>query len=80
MPYFIFKVQKNLPPAPKIMQKMNQFDRFIDAKKEVRTLRMQNTDKNNADEFQVIFADNPLSAEEQLQQQRPKQILMEWEK
>jgi hypothetical protein len=80
MPYFIFKVQKNLPPAPKVMQKMNEFDRFIDAKKAVRTLRTQNAEDNNNDEFKVIFADNPLSAEEQLQQKRPKQILMEWER
>jgi hypothetical protein len=56
---------------------LNKFDKFIDAKKAVRTLRIKNFDDKKNDEFKIIFADNQLSAEEQLHQKHPKPILME---
>jgi hypothetical protein len=79
MPYYIYKKIQNLSPAPNSLQKMSKYDKFIDAKKDVRSMRAKNNEGNEVS-YNIVFAENPLQAEEILNQKREKPILMEWEK
>jgi hypothetical protein len=75
MPYFVFKINEGPTALIKNLEMVQEFEVFKDAKNHARELRTE--EEAN---FKVIFADNALEAEERLQEQREKPILMEWEK
>jgi hypothetical protein len=79
MPYFLYKI--NSPDGldlVKNLELLETFDAFRDAKVRAKQMRAQNT----ADDFtyKVMFAENQLSAEEQLLEKREQPVLMEHER
>jgi len=79
MPYYLYKISSpdglNLV---KNLELLETFDAFRDAKLSAKQIRAQNT----ADDFtyKVMFAENQLSAEEQLLEKREQPVLMEHER
>jgi hypothetical protein len=79
MPYYLYKISSlDGIDLVKNLQLLEVFDSFRDAKKNAKSLRQ----KENSDEFnfKVMFAENQLSAEEQLLEKREKPVLMEYER
>ena len=79
MPYFLYKISS---PAGldlvKNLELLEVFDVFRDAKTRAKQLRSQNADADFI--YKVMFADNQLSAEEQLLEKREQPVLMEHER
>ena len=79
MPYYLFKIsaRDNLGLV-KDLELLEVFDNFRAAKTEAKKLRAE----QSGDElvFKVMFAENQLSAEEQLLEKREKPVLMEHER
>jgi len=79
MPYFLYKISS---PAGldlvKNLQLLETFDAFRDAKDRAKQMRAQNTDDDFT--YKVMFAENQLSAEEQLLEKREQPVLMEHER
>ena len=79
MPYFLYKMSS---PAGldlvKNLELLEVFDAFRDAKTRAKRLRAQNTDADLS--YKVMFAENQLSAEEQLLEKREQPVLMEHER
>jgi len=61
------------------MELLETFENYKDARSYAREQR-QNTDNDPQDTFKVMFAENPLDAEEKLSEFREKPIVKEWEK
>lgn len=79
MPYFLYKISSpDGLDLVKNLQLLETFDAFRDAKVRAKQIRAQNT----ADGFtyKVMFAENQLSAEEQLLEKREQPVLMEHER
>lgn len=79
MPYYLFKISSpDGIDLVKNLQLLEIYDSFREAKKKVKILRME----ENSDEFslKLMFAENQLSAEEQLLEKRAKPVLMEYER
>jgi len=79
MPYYLFKIS----PGDKLdlvknLELLEVFDAFRAAKTQAKKLRAQQAD--DATSFKVMFAENQLSAEEQLLEKRDKPVLMEHER
>jgi homoserine kinase len=79
MPYYLFKIS----PSDKLdlvkdLELLEVFDAFRSAKIEAKKLRAQQSGAGPS--FKVMFADNQLSAEEQLLEKRDKPVLMEHER
>ncbi len=79
MPYYLFKISS--PDGiglVKNLQLLEIYDSFSKAKKKVKILRQE----ENSDEFslKLMFAENQLSAEEQLLEKRAKPVLMDYER
>jgi hypothetical protein len=64
MPYFIYRIK---PFAQ--LEQLGKFDNFSDASKQVKMLRQQ-LDLPATDKVKVIFAEDPLQAEDLLCQVR----------
>jgi hypothetical protein len=77
--YFIYKIEAGANDIVKSLTKLNQFDKFRDAKQEVKRLRREQS-SDDAALFKVIFAENELQAEEMLQEKREAPVVLEWEK
>ncbi|MDH3629570.1 MAG: hypothetical protein OER98_00505 [Gammaproteobacteria bacterium] len=79
MPYYLFKISShgNIDLV-KDLELVEVFDAFRDAKIEAKKLRAEQAD--NSFSYKVMFADNQLSAEEQLLEKREKPVLMEHER
>ena len=79
MPYFLYKMSS---PAGldlvKNLELLEVFDAFRDARTRAKQLRAQNTDADFS--YKVMFAENQLSAEEQLLEKREQPVLMEHER
>lgn len=79
MPYYLFKIsaRDNLGLV-KDLELLEVFDNFRVAKTEAKKHRAE----QSGDEciFKVMFAENQLSAEEQLLEKREKPVLMEHER
>ena len=58
---------------------LGSFDNYREAKLLTKETRSK-MDGSEAAQIKVMFADNELAAEEQLQEKRDKPITMEWEK
>jgi len=79
MPYFLNKISsRDGLNLVKNLELLETFDAFRDAKLSAKQIRAQNT----ADDFtyKVMFAENQLSAEEQLLEKREQPVLMEHER
>ncbi len=79
MPYYLFKISSpDGIDLVKNLQLLEIYDSFREAKKKVKILRQE----ENPDEFslKLMFAENQLSAEEQLLEKRAKPVLMDYER
>ena len=79
MPYYLFKITGNdAMDLVKQLELIEVFDSFRDAKGEARRLREEAALEHGV--YKVMFAENQLSAEEQLLEKREKPVLMEHER
>ena len=79
MPYYLYKIEnRDGMDLVRNLELIEVYDAFRDAKEEARRLRRD----ASADDaiFKVMFAENQLSAEEQLMEKREKPVLMEHER
>jgi hypothetical protein len=79
MPYYVFKMQNAELAILKQLELLKEFEKFKEAK---NFAKEQRAELSEADEttIKVMFADNLLSAEEQLMEAREQPIVMEHEK
>jgi hypothetical protein len=79
MPYYLFKISaRDSIGLVKDLELLEVFDAFRDAKTEAKKLRSEQAEDGFS--YKVMFADNQLSAEEQLLEKREKPVLMEHER
>ncbi len=79
MPYFLYKISsRDNFDLVKDLELLDVFDAFRAAKTEAKKLRSEQADDEFI--FKVMFADNQLSAEEQLLEKRERPVLMEHER
>ena len=80
MPYFVYRMtsQEGMSLV-KNLELIDEFESFKEAKRFAREQRAE-LSENSSEIIKVMFADNQLSAEEQLLEHREKPILMEHEK
>ncbi|MCU7834902.1 MAG: hypothetical protein KZQ83_06550 [gamma proteobacterium symbiont of Taylorina sp.] len=82
--YYVYRISPTIAKLVKPMELLNEFENYKQARNFAREYRIKEQDKNPAQEstdiFKVIFADNPLDAEEKLSEVREQPILKEWEK
>jgi len=78
MPYFVYRIySRDGIDLVKQLELLDQYDAFRDAKSKAKQLRAETSDNSVV---KVMFADNQLSAEEQLLEKREKPVLMEHER
>jgi hypothetical protein len=79
MPYYLYKIStRDELELVKNLELLEVYDAFRDAKTAAKQLRSQATDDSFA--YKVMFAENQLSAEEQLMEKREQPVLMEHER
>ncbi len=79
MPYYLFKISPNHQfDLMKDLELLDVFTDFRRAKTQVRDLRARWSGEGS--DFKIMFADNQLSAEEQLLKKSDKPVLMEHER
>jgi hypothetical protein len=79
MPYYLFKISaRDKVGLVKELELLEVYDDFRAAKTEAKKLRSGQTEDGFV--FKVMFAENQLSAEEQLLEKREKPVLMEHER
>ena len=80
MPYFVYRMtsQEGMSLV-KNLELIDEFESFKEAKRFAREQRAE-LSENSSEIIKVMFADNQLSAEEQLLEHREKPIMMEHEK
>lgn len=79
MPYYLFKISE--PDSLKLVKQLDlldTFEVFRDARAEAKRLRAEEAGGDCI--YKVMFAENQLSAEEQLLEKREKPVLMEHER
>lgn len=79
MPYYVYRIENAEMAMLKQLQLINQFGSFKEAKNFARDCRSKQAEDDKAI-IKVMFADNQLSAEEQLMEKREQPIVMEHEK
>ena len=79
MPYYIYRIIQGPTALIKNLEKVSEYDSFKEAQQQAKQLRTELSPSESA-HIKVIFANNPLEAEERLQEQREAPILREWEK
>lgn len=77
--YFVYKISPTVAKLVKPMELLEEFESYKEARNFAREQR-QNPENDTQDVFKVIFAENPLDAEEKLGELREQPILKEWEK
>ena len=80
MPYYLYKI--STPDGIdliKNLELLGEFQAFKEAKIRAKVLRAENS-QDAASVYKVMFADNQLTAEEQLLEKRRKPVLMEHER
>mgnify|MGYP006863462088 CR=1 FL=1 len=77
--YYIYKVNQLPGNMIKKLQKIDRFDSYKEAKKEVSSLR-NNKASNDLGLYKIMFAESELDAEDKLQEKREEVIIQEWEK
>jgi len=79
MPYYVYRITDSAAGLVKQLALLDTFESYRDAKQLTKKTRLE-MDRNDPAQIKVMFAENELSAEEQLQEKREKPITMEWEK
>ena len=79
MPYYVYRITESAAGFVKQLDLLATFDNYREAKQLTKQTRSE-MDGSEAAQVKVMFADNELAAEEQLQEKRDKPITMEWEK
>ena len=79
MPYYVFKVQNAELAMLKQLELLTELESFKEAKTFAKAQRAEQVEGDVA-VIKVMFADNLLSAEEQLMEKREQTIVMEHEK
>lgn len=79
MPYYVFRISESAAGLFKQLDLLETFDSFREAKQFAKQQRMA-MENGDSSMIKVMFAENQLSAEEQLQEKREQPIVMEWEK
>jgi len=79
MPYYVFKVQNAELAMLKQLELLTELESFKEAKTFAKAQRAEQVE-GDAAVIKVMFADNLLSAEEQLMEKRDQPIVMEHEK
>lgn len=79
MPYYVYKITPGAGRMVKTLELQKECDTYKDAKSLARTLRSDLGTETDVT-IKVMFAANPLEAEEHLQEHREAPILREWEK
>ena len=79
MPYYVFRINESAGALVKNLELIETFENFRDAKLFAKETRAS-AEVGDMSIIKVMFADNQLSAEEQLQEKREQPIVMEWEK
>ncbi len=79
MPYYVYRMTDSAAGFVKNLELLGTFDDYRSSKQFTKKTRSE-MDGSVAAQIKVMFADNELSAEEQLQEKREKPITMEWEK
>jgi len=79
MPYYVFKMQNAELAMLKQLELLSEFESFKQAKNFAKAQRGELAAASET-VIKVMFADNLLSAEEQLMEAREKPIVMEHEK
>jgi hypothetical protein len=79
MPYYLYKIStlEGIDLVRKL-ELLDQFDGFREASLRAKQLRAEATSDEHT--YKVMFAENQLSAEEQLLQKREAPVLMEHER
>lgn len=81
MPYYLYKISTpDRLDLVKHLELLETFDAFRDAKKRAKSLRAQVAATDTEFSYKVMFAENQLSAEEQLLERREQPVLMEHER
>lgn len=79
MPYYLYKMSSAEGlELVKNLELLEVFDAFRDAKNKAKQLRSETDDSGFS--YKVMFAENQLSAEEQLLEKREQPVLMEHER
>ncbi len=79
MPYYIYKIQPGVTDLVKDLELVETFDNFKEAKTFVRGKRVGENGGSGV-VYKIIFAENPLEAEEKLLEFREPTVVREWEK
>ncbi len=79
MPYYVYRITDSAAGLVKQLKLLDTFESYRDAKQLTKKIRLE-MDRSDSAQIKVMFADNELLAEEQLQEKREKPITMEWEK
>ncbi|NOY16674.1 MAG: hypothetical protein GXP23_07085 [Gammaproteobacteria bacterium] len=79
MPYFVYRITDSATGLIKRLELLDTFDSYREAKQLTKKTRLTLGGSDTA-QIKVMFAENALSAEEQLQEKREKPTTMEWEK
>ena len=79
MPYYVYRITDSAAGLVKQLDLLGTFENYREAKLLTQETR-SNMYGSEAAQIKVMFADNELAAEEQLQEKRDKPIVMEWEK
>ncbi len=77
--YFVYKITDSANALVKQLEKIGRHDSYREAKQQVRQLRNENPPGSGVS-YKIMFAENELQAEEQLQEKREAPIVQEWEK
>lgn len=79
MPYYIYIVTSAQPGSSKPVSLVSEFDKFKEAKTEVRRLRAE-APLEEPQGYKIIFANERTEAEQKLSEYREQPIAKEWEK
>lgn len=77
--YYVYKISPTIANLVKPMDLLGDFENYKEARSFARDQR-QDPANDPLEIIKVIFADNPLDAEEKLSEFREKPIVKEWEK
>lgn len=77
--YFIYRIPDSDNTLVKHLEKIDRFDSYREAKQKIKQLRNEQPPGSGVT-FKIMFAENELQAEEQLQEKREAPIVQEWEK
>ncbi len=79
MPYYVYRIKPGVTDLVKDLELVESFENFKEAKQFVREKRVGENGSSGV-VYKMIFAENPLQAEEKLLEYREPDVVREWEK